>query len=99
MASSLRHRRVQTVMRSVLRELQADPEASTGVGRARIALAQTYMQMEVAGNIVKLYYEAMREDHGQAGALRATMRWYYETIVDKGGFRWLERTGATGTKE
>lgn len=91
MASALRHSRVQAVMRSVLRELQESPDARTGVGRARIALAQSYMQMEVAGNIVKYYYEAMREERGQADALRATMRWYYETIIDKGGFRWLER--------
>ncbi len=99
MASSLRHRRVHTVMQSVLRDLQEDREARTPAGRARIALAQSYMGMEVVGFIVKHHYEAARDEHGSDEARRMTLRWYWRIIFERGGFQWLKKRKEGKTSE
>lgn len=92
MASALRHARVQRIMRAVLLDLQEDRGARTTAGRARIALAQAYMSMEVVGCIVKYHYEAARDAHGADEAHRMTLRWYWRILFERGGFQWLKKT-------
>lgn len=94
MVSALRHQRVQRVMRAVLHDLQEAREARTPAGRARIALAQSYLRMEVVGQIVKHHYEAARDAHGSDEAQRMTLRWYWRIIVERDGFQWLKRPEA-----
>ena len=99
MASALRHARVQRVMRAVLRDLQEDREARTPAGRARIALAQAYMGMEVVGFIVKHHYEAARDELGSDEAQRRTLHWYWFIIFERGGFQWLKKREEGKTSE
>lgn len=99
MASALRYARVQRIMRAVLHDLQEDREARTPAGRARIALAQAYMGMEVVGFILKHHYEAARDEHGSDEAHRRTLCWYWYIIAERGGFQWLKKREEGRTSE
>ena len=90
MASTLRNARVQSVMRAVRDELRNSPEARTEAGRARVALANKYMEDELVTSLVWYHYDAARDQRGASAALRETMRWYWRVLVEYDGIRWPE---------